>query len=65
MTPARRQAGCLLCQSPLQRRSWYYTVQQIRTSLLARATAALLWPIRRWIGLPSNAAAFWTWRPRA
>ena len=36
----------MLCQLPLNRRSWHHTAQQIRTSLLARATAALLWPIR-------------------
>ena len=42
----RRQAGFVLCQLPLKRRSWHHTAQQIRTSLLARATAALLWPIR-------------------
>src|SRR5690606_19603429 len=42
----RRQAGLTLCQSPLKRRSLHHTAQQIRTSLLASATAALLWPIR-------------------
>ncbi|CAD5376845.1 hypothetical protein OF001_U180004 [Pseudomonas sp. OF001] len=48
--PARRQAGLLLCQSPLKRRSWHHTAQQIRTSLLASATAALLWPMRAAVG---------------
>lgn len=42
----RRQAGFTLCQLPLKRRSWHHTAQQIRTSLLASATAALLCPMR-------------------
>jgi hypothetical protein len=41
----RRQAGLALCQSPLKRRSWHHTAQQILTILFARATAALLWPM--------------------
>jgi hypothetical protein len=36
----RRQAGFTLCQSPLKRRSWHHTAQQIRTSSFAKATAA-------------------------
>ncbi len=47
----RRQAGFTLCQLPLKRRSWHHTAQQILTSLLASAAAALLWPIR---ALPSR-----------
>jgi len=42
----RRQAGFVLCQLPLNRRSWHHTAQQILTSLFASATAALLWPMR-------------------
>ncbi len=41
ITP-RRQAGLALCQSPLKRRSWHHTAQQILTSLFARATADLV-----------------------